>query len=100
MGKYTTKWNKIKQTIKPYLTLKMMAVFGTVWLITTGWAWVFLVLGPILHMPWMTKVGAGAQFVFWNPVFSEKLLTIPFSIWLYKKIFKEEPVLKNKKEEK
>ena len=89
--KAITKWQAFKTKMRPYMTWKMLMVFGVVWIATTGWAWVFLILGPILHIPWMTRVGGGAQIFFWNPFINEKLLTIPFSIWLYKKIFKEDP---------
>ena len=90
--KHKRAWIDLWQNkIKPFMTLKMMLVFGTVWLVSTGWSWVFIVLGPILDIGWMSKVGLGAQVFFWNPFFSEKLITIPFSIWLYTKIFGHSP---------
>jgi len=84
------KWTKLKKKIKPYLTPKMLLVFGGVWLVTTGWAHVFLIVGTMYDISWMYKVGIGAEVIMWNPFVNEKLVTIPFSIWLYKKIFKEE----------
>ena len=89
-------WNN---KIKPFLTWRMILVFGGVWLITTGWAWVFMVVGPALDIAWMTKVGIGAQVVFWNPIINEKLITVPFSIWLHKKIFGHSPDLEVIKDE-
>ena len=72
------------------MTPKMLLVFGTVWLITTGWAHVFVIVGGIYDIGWALKIGLGAEAFFWNPFINEKFITIPFSIWLYKKIFKED----------
>jgi len=72
------------------MTPKMVIVFGTVWLASTGWAHAFLIVGTVYDIGWMYKIAIGAEAIFWNPFFSEKLITIPFSIWLYKKIFKED----------
>ena len=86
--------NKIKKIftkIRPYLTIRMLMVFGGIWLLTTGWSYVFLIVGSAANLGWMWKIGVGAQVFFWNPLINEKLITIPFSIWLYKKIFKEDP---------
>jgi len=80
-------WNKIKI----YLTFKMLLTFGTVWILTTGWSYVFIVVGASNDIDWMVKLGTGAQFFFWNPLVNEKLVTIPFSIWLHKKIFGHAP---------
>lgn len=85
-----TKWVKLKAKIKPYMTPKMLLVFGTVWLITTGWAHISLVVGTVYNIGWLYKLGLGAEVFFWNPFMNEKIFTIPLSIWLYKKIFKED----------
>ena len=80
-----------KAKITPYMTLKMVLVFGTVWLLSTGWSYIFIAVGNVYDIGWMIKVGIGAQVFFWNPLINEKLITIPFSIWLYTKIFGEHP---------
>ena len=86
-----SRWAKIKETVRPYLKWKMLLVFGVVWIITTGWSYVFIGVGLSWNISWMYKIGIGAQIFFWNPLINEKILTIPFSIWLYVKVFKEDP---------
>lgn len=91
---------KLKNKIKPYMTWKMGLVFGTVWIITTGWAHVFVIVGLALNIDWMLSVGTTAEIIIWNPLVSEKLITIPFAIWLYSKIFKEEIEIIREEQEK
>lgn len=89
--------NKIKQLIKwlyvkikPYLHWKMLLVFGGVWIISTG-IWYVIAFAPIEWIPnglrWFARGYIGFLYL---PTTPEKALTIPFSGWLYKKIFKEE----------
>jgi len=91
------RWQQFKIKAKPYMTPKMLLVFGVVWLLTTGWAHVFLIVGTFYNIGWMYKIGIGAEVFFFNPFVNEKLITIPFSIWLYKKTFKEEVKTNDKK---
>lgn len=82
---------KIWLNIKPYLTLKGLLSMGIAWLITNGWSWVFIILGPLLYIPWMTKVGIGFQVLAWQPWFVEKPITFAIGVWLHNKIFGEDP---------
>lgn len=88
---------KLYKKMKPYLTPKMIIVFGSVWIITTGWVHAFVIIGSVYKISWLLKLGLTIEVIIWNPFVNEKLITIPFSIWIYKKIFKED-ILEIKKE--
>ncbi len=73
------------------MTWKMFITFGVAWLITNGWSWVFLFLGPYLHLGWMTTAGAAWQTFLWMPFTIEKPFIFAMGVFLHKKIFKEDP---------
>ena len=92
------KLTKLKKKIKPYLKPKMLIVFGGVWLVSSGWTWIFIAIGAYFKIGWMWKLGSTALGILFLPFCPEKLITVPFSIWLYKKLFKEEINIKEKGE--
>lgn len=77
--------------MKPYMTWKMGVSFGIAWLITNGWSWLFLAIGPALDLDWMTKIGAAYQIILWMPFTVEKILTFAIGVWLHKLLFKTDP---------
>ena len=65
------------------------------WLITNGWAYVFVVLGPILDWSWMTIAGSTWIAILWMPWTLEKpLITIPLAGLIYRLIYREKFVKK------
>jgi len=82
---------QISRKIKPYLSVRGFLSMGIAWLITNGWSWVFIVLGPILKIGWMTKVGIGYQAILWMPFTIEKPITFAIGVWLHKILFGTEP---------
>ena len=75
---------------RPYLTLKMIPCLAIAWVITNGWAYVFIVLGPKLGLTWMTAAGTTWMAILWMPWTIEKpLVTIPLSLLLYRIIYGE-----------
>ena len=81
--------NYIYIRIKPYLHWKMLLVFGGVWIISTG-IWYVIAFAPLQLPSWLVWFARGYIGFLWLPTTPEKVITIPFSIWVYKKIFKEE----------
>jgi len=65
------------------------------WVITNGWAYVFVVLGPILGWSWMTIAGSTWMAILWMPWTLEKpLITIPLAGLIYRLIYREKFVKK------
>lgn len=77
----------IKIWLKRLLNWRFLICFGIAWMITNGWAYIFISLGAILKIDWMRNIGAGYMTLLWMPWTPEKLITIPIAIWLLKKIF-------------
>ena len=77
----------IKIWLKRLLNWRFLICFGIAWMITNGWAYIFISLGAILKIDWMRNIGVGYMALLWMPWTPEKLITIPIAIWLLKKIF-------------
>lgn len=77
----------IKIWLKRLLNWRFLICFGIAWMITNGWAYIFISLGTILKIDWMRNIGVGYMALLWMPWTPEKLITIPIAIWLLKKIF-------------
>lgn len=81
---------KLKQFWHIYGTPKMLVSFGIAWLITNGWSYVFIVIGPMFNMSWMFKIGIAWQGILWFPLTIEKPITFAIALWLHRLLFKEE----------
>ena len=80
-------WNIIKEKVKPFLNIKFLLSFFCAWMVTNGWSYLFVVLGPVLNLKWMTTVGVSYQTFLWLPCTPEKIVTIPLAIFLHRIIF-------------
>lgn len=93
--------NKIKNYIyKAYKFLadwRMAISFVIAWMITNGWAYLFILFGGIFKIKWMLGVGTGYVALLWLPCTPEKLITIPLSIFIKKTLFKKH--IKNEEKE-
>lgn len=80
---------------RPYFTLKMVPCLLLAWLITNGWAYVFVIMGPKLGWTWMTVSGTTWIAILWMPWTPEKpLVTIPLALLFYRLIYREKFVKK------
>ena len=80
---------------RPYLTLKMIPCLVISWVITNGWAYVFVVVGPILGWSWMTIAGSTWIAILWMPWTLEKpFVTLPLAGLIYRLIYREKFVKK------
>lgn len=82
--------------IKPFLNLRFLLSFGIAWMITNGWAYIFIIIGTKYKIDWMFNIGFFYQAFLWLPFTPEKLITIPLAIFLHTKIltFKDEKTKK------
>ena len=92
MNRSSFTWNNIKKKVRPYLTPKMFISYSIAWLITNGWCYIFIALGPILRWSWMTWLGGVWAAVLWFPLTVEKPFTLAIAVWIQNKLF-----IKNKK---
>ncbi len=75
---------------RPYLTIKMIPCLLIAWVITNGWAYLFVVLGPTLGWSWMTIAGSAWIAILWMPWTLEKpLVTIPLACLIYRLIYRK-----------
>lgn len=86
--------SKIKNVINKvykFLTDWRMAVsFLIAWMITNGWAYLFILFGSLFKIKWMFGIGTGYVALLWLPCTPEKLITIPLSVFIKKILFKKE----------
>ena len=69
--------------IKPFLSWRILVCYLPFWFIFTGWTYVALAIG---NTWWKTASGVWLAWM-WMPWCPEKLITIPLTIWLHKKLF-------------
>lgn len=77
----------LNKLIKLFLNWHFVICFGIAWMITNGWAYVFIILGSSLDISWMFIVGTSYVSFLWMPFTPEKLITIPLAILLLKLFF-------------
>lgn len=70
--------------VKPYLTWRMVPFLAIAWMITNGWAYAFVVIGPKLGLKWMTAAGIAWVGLLWMPWMIEK----PVTLWIAGKLYK------------
>lgn len=86
-------WGKFYIKLKPFLTPNFGISFGIAWLLTNGWAYIFLGIGINLNIPWMRNIGIAYLALLWMPFTPEKLITIPIALFIHKLIFRKKATL-------
>ena len=69
------------------LNPRLLLCFGFAWLITNGWAYVFMVLGSWLDIGWMVRIASGYLAFIWVPFTPEKILTTALAILILRWLF-------------
>jgi len=69
--------------IKPFCTWRILVCYFPFWFIATGWAYVVV----WLKITWLRGAALGWLAFMWLPFSQEKMITIPLTIWLHKKLF-------------
>ena len=90
---------KIKFWIKRLCNWRFLICFGIAWIITNGWAYVFIAVGTSCSIKWMLAVGTSYMAFLWLPITPEKLITIPIAIFLLKILFPKSKELQKQLEE-
>lgn len=75
--------SKAIKIIKPFLSWRILVCYLPFWFLFTGWTYVALAIG---NTWWKTASGVWLAWM-WMPWCPEKLITIPLTIWLHKKLF-------------
>lgn len=75
--------------LRPFASWRFTVSFGVAWMITNGWAYLisFAPLGLPDSLVWVARGYIGFLYIPWTP---EKLITVPISIWLHIKLFKND----------
>ena len=79
--------NKLKIYFKPFCHWRFLISFGAAWMITNGWSYIFIVVGPMIKCNWMLSIGAAWQAFLWLPFTPEKLVTIPLAMFFHTLLF-------------
>lgn len=84
--KFKHYFNKSIEWARPYLTLKMLPFLLIAWMLTNGWAYVFVAIGT----PTMRIIGGAWISFLWFPFTVEKVATVFIAGLLYKVVYKKE----------
>ena len=80
-------WEKCKTFLLALTNPRFLLCFGIAWMLTNGWAYLFLGVGAFYEIGWMTAVGAAYMAFLWLPATPEKLLTLAIAVFLFKCLF-------------
>ena len=79
-------WQLYKHKIDPYLKPTMLVSFFSAWMITNGWSYLLAALAS----GWLRGIALAYIGLLWLPITPEKLITIPLSIFIQRKLFMKE----------
>lgn len=93
-GRLSRLARKAKKLLWFCLNPRLLLCIAIAWFITNGWCYLFLLLGGLLHIPWMTAAGGAWAMLLWLPFTPEKILTLFLAILLLRFLFpKDEKTL-------
>lgn len=84
------KTGKFKKFIQFILNPKLLLCLVIAWIITNGWAYVFVFLGTSLKIKWMLSVGSAYVAFLWLPFTPEKIFTVAIAIALLRFLFPDD----------
>lgn len=68
----------------------LLICFGIAWMITNGWCYIFIALGNLFKISWMSIAGSAYAAFLWIPATPEKIVTVIISIFLLRLIFPDD----------
>lgn len=87
-------WQKCKAFLIALTNPRFLLCFGIAWMITNGWAYVFLGVGAFYEINWMLAIGGAYLAFLWMPFTPEKIITIPIALFFLRWLFpKDEKTL-------
>ena len=78
---------KIKKIILFIVNPRLLLCVGLAWMITNGWAYIFVGVGTVFEIGWMITVGTAYLAFLWVPFTPEKIATMIIAISLLKFLF-------------
>ena len=85
--------NKIKNILKRLCNWQFLICFLIAWMITNGWAYLFIGFGTVYEIGWMLAVGTTYMAFLWLPFTPEKLITFPIALFFLKIFFPKQKEL-------
>lgn len=82
---------KIWVYLRPFLSWKFLISYLIPFAIVNGWAWLGSIMFTMGIRNWYTSISLTWLGLLWLPFVPEKLITIPASIWIHTKLFKNDP---------
>lgn len=73
---------KLKKIIQFILNPNLLFCLLVAWMITNGWAYVFVGIGTYNEIPWMVAIGGTYIAFLWLPISAEKIITVAIAIAL------------------
>ncbi len=78
---------RLKKILRFIANPRLLMCVLIAWLITNGWAYIFLAIGNYFSIRWMIVLSSGYLAFLWLPVSPEKLLTFTIALLLLKFLF-------------
>ena len=73
--------------MKTVFSKEFILCFVLAWMITNGWAYLFMGIGMLLKSNLLISISAFYLAIIWFPFTPEKILTAAIALWMKKKIF-------------
>ena len=90
---------KIWIYLKPFCNWRFLVSYSIPFMVVNGWAWIGVILIPVIGMNWFTSASLSWQAILWLPCTPEKLITIPATIFIQTRLFKNDKKTKAQLEE-
>lgn len=90
---------RLKLLFKRLCNWRFLVCFLIAWMITNGWAYLFIGFGTVCEIGWMFAIGTTYMTFLWLPFTPEKLITIPIALFLLKILFPKQKELHRQMQE-
>ena len=81
---------KLRVLCAYFLNPHFLVCFFLGWMITNGWAYLFLIIGAVVNCPSLIAVGTAYLTILWLPFTPEKIVTVFIAMKLQRKLFPED----------
>ncbi len=73
--------------MKTVFSKQFILCFVLAWMITNGWAYLFMGIGMYFKSNLLISISAFYLTIIWLPFTPEKVLTVAIALWMKRKIF-------------
>ncbi len=81
------RYKKLRTALNFIFNPRLLVCLGIAWMITNGWAYLFLLFGGLFGINWMLVVGGAYCGMLWFPFTPEKIITVVIAMFLLKCLF-------------